>query len=526
MIIGVDFDNTIVCYDGIFHRVAMERGLIHEDLPQDKKSVRDYLREIGREADWTEMQGYVYGPRLIDAKPYPGVLEFFRSAVQAGIELRIISHKTKHPFLGEPYNLHTAAWGWLEANGFFDPERIGIRRDQVFFELTKEDKHQRIGTAGCTHFIDDLPEFLLDSGFPHHVDRILFNPNETARDAPPLLCFQNWQQISSSLLKQPVVMDFAKRTLGLNSAHLAPVTGGANNRVFRVINADTDVIIKAYHHSDSDQRDRFTAEQRFYNLQLPSTPKPLAWDNENRLAAFECICGRKLSTDEVSEADVRQCIEWICGLQEARLQPSSGDVALAADACLSIEDHVRLVERRLNRLIDAESDHEEFRSFVTHALAPHIKDLAAGVREEAGAIIDLPLTLKFQVLSPSDFGFHNAMKDESGQLWFFDFEYAGWDDPVKLLCDFFCQPQVPVSPSHASLFVDRMRQITGDESLPDRFKMLLPLHAAKWACILLNEFVAADAQRREFAGLPDRRDDQMAKAHRMLALSLSFSQAS
>jgi len=25
--IGVDFDNTIVCYDALFHRVARERGL-------------------------------------------------------------------------------------------------------------------------------------------------------------------------------------------------------------------------------------------------------------------------------------------------------------------------------------------------------------------------------------------------------------------------------------------------------------------------------------------------------------------
>lgn len=526
MIIGIDFDNTIVCYDGIFHRVALERGLIPEDLPQDKKSVRDYLRQIGREPDWTEMQGYVYGPRLIDAQPYPGVLEFFRSAVKAGIELRIISHKTKHPFLGEPYNLHTAAWGWLEANGFFDPTRIGIQREQVFLELTKEAKHQRIETAGCTLFIDDLPEFLLDAAFPCEVDRILFDPCSNAAHEGPLRSFQSWQQISSALLKQPAVIEFAKRALGFDVVHLTPVTGGANNRVFRITEEGTDAIIKAYHHSDSDQRDRFTAEQRFYHLQLPSTPKPLAWDNENRLAAFEFIRGRKLSTDEVSEPDILQCIEWICRLQKARGHPSSGDIALAADACISIEDHVRLVERRLNRLIDEQSDHEEFRSFVTHALAPHIEDLAARVREEAGAIIDLPLPLDFQILSPSDFGFHNAVKDDADQLWFFDFEYAGWDDPAKLLCDFFCQPQIPVSSSYAGLFIDRVKQITGDEALPDRFKMLLPLHAAKWACILLNEFVASDAQRRQFAGLPDRRDAQMAKAHRMLALSVSFNSAS
>ena len=49
-----------------------------------------------------------------------------------------------------------------------------------------------------------------------------------------------------------------------------------------------------------------------------------------------------------------------------------------------------------------------------------------------------------RVLSPSDFGFHNALLDRQGNVRFFDFEYAGWDDPAKLVCDFFCQVEVPV----------------------------------------------------------------------------------
>jgi len=44
-------------------------------------------------------------------------------------------------------------------------------------------------------------------------------------------------------------------------------------------------------------------------------------------------------------------------------------------------------------------------------------------------------------LSPSDFGFHNALVDPSGALSFLDFEYAGRDDPAKPVSDFFCQPK-------------------------------------------------------------------------------------
>ena len=35
----------------------------------------------------------------------------------------------------------------------------------MFFELTKEAKVARIGGLGCTHFIDDLPEFLREPGW-------------------------------------------------------------------------------------------------------------------------------------------------------------------------------------------------------------------------------------------------------------------------------------------------------------------------------------------------------------------------
>ena len=33
MRIGIDFDNTIACYDGVFHQAALERGLIPPILP-------------------------------------------------------------------------------------------------------------------------------------------------------------------------------------------------------------------------------------------------------------------------------------------------------------------------------------------------------------------------------------------------------------------------------------------------------------------------------------------------------------
>ena len=53
--IGVDFDNTIVCYDQVFHQVALEQGLIPPTLPVSKGGVRDHLRSVNNEDAWTAM---------------------------------------------------------------------------------------------------------------------------------------------------------------------------------------------------------------------------------------------------------------------------------------------------------------------------------------------------------------------------------------------------------------------------------------------------------------------------------------
>ena len=53
MVIGVDFDNTIVCYDDLFHRIAVEQGLVPARLEPRKNEVRDFLRNAGQEAAWT-----------------------------------------------------------------------------------------------------------------------------------------------------------------------------------------------------------------------------------------------------------------------------------------------------------------------------------------------------------------------------------------------------------------------------------------------------------------------------------------
>lgn len=177
MIVGVDFDNTIVCYDKLFYKVALKKRLIPKNLPAIKDEIRNYLREQKKENAWTELQGLIYGPRIFYAEPFSGVLDFFAYCKKHKISVYIISHKTRHPFLGSKHDLHMFAYKWLEEHGFYDLRKTGLSKNDVFFELTKEKKLMRIFKQKCTHYIDDLPEFLSEQKFPPGVKRVLFDPN-------------------------------------------------------------------------------------------------------------------------------------------------------------------------------------------------------------------------------------------------------------------------------------------------------------------------------------------------------------
>ncbi|MBB3212999.1 hypothetical protein FHW67_002287 [Herbaspirillum sp. Sphag1AN] len=196
MRIGLDFDNTIVSYDSLFHAVAVEKSLVPAQTPVSKVEVRDYLRAVGNEPAWTELQGYVYGARMDQAEAYPGFVEFVHAARENNVELVIVSHKTKYPFLGPQYDLHAAAGGWI-ASALRDDKGSFFPDGSVFFELTKEAKIARIAACRCDYFIDDLPEILRMPGFPVDTGRLLFDPEQCHGTDDVTARFGSWYEIKN-----------------------------------------------------------------------------------------------------------------------------------------------------------------------------------------------------------------------------------------------------------------------------------------------------------------------------------------
>ena len=132
-LLGLDFDNTLVRYDKLFHQLAVEKGLIEKSLPADKTAIRDYLRSQGQDEQFTLLQGEVYGLRILEAEPAEGMLKALGKLHQRGIPMVLVSHKTRTPYKGPAYDLHQAAWSWLEKHSFFDPVGLDWNHNQIFF---------------------------------------------------------------------------------------------------------------------------------------------------------------------------------------------------------------------------------------------------------------------------------------------------------------------------------------------------------------------------------------------------------
>ncbi|MBI1337381.1 MAG: hypothetical protein GC164_10515 [Phycisphaera sp.] len=175
MRIGVDFDNTIVCYDELFYRLGLEMGLIPASVGKGKQAIRDYIRSNNAEEHWIELQGMAYGSYILQASPFEGCLEVLRRLVVSDIDVILVSHKTLYPHRGPRVRLHDAARGWLRHHGFLSDKGGPFTQDSIWFEVTRDEKIARIAQQRCDIFIDDLPEFLGEPSFPKGVRRVLFD---------------------------------------------------------------------------------------------------------------------------------------------------------------------------------------------------------------------------------------------------------------------------------------------------------------------------------------------------------------
>jgi len=301
----------------------------------------------------------------------------------------------------------------------------------------------------------------------------------------------------------------ARATIAEPIEKVTPMQAGGNNRAYRVETANGCYAVKHYFQHPGDPRDRLQAEYALLDYAeragIAAVPHPLLQDPHSGMALYEYIEGEALQRDEVGRPEVEAAVAFLQALNREGARQRAGVLPAASEAAFSLAEHLQNIERRVRQLQQItqqdKADREGARfieSMVTFWNGYRAR-LEAEV-ERLGWGLDESLPLTQRCISPSDFGFHNAIRTPQGEIRFIDFEYAGWDDPAKTIADFFSQPAVPVPLEYYDYFESSVLALfESAEVLQLRTRLLWPAHQIKWCCITLNVFLPIHMERRRFA---------------------------
>lgn len=529
-ILGIDLDNTIINYERPIRKLAQELGLglglrLNDSSGlMSKKSLRDTIRKECGDLTWQKIQSRIYGADIQSAEPHPGVIDFIQSCRLAGWKVKIISHKTEFSAL-DPVrtNLRQAAMEFLKDHGFFSPRGIGLDPElDIFFEPDRESKVRRIKNQKCHWFIDDLVETFLEPDFPEKTQSLLFSEEIESRYLGPQ--FSNWWDISSFLLPEKSIRPILERLLGKSILKVDQIPGGNNNKVFKVFTSNgKKYIAKQYFRTAQDPRCRFLTETSavsFLSSKLPRfTTRLVSSDSKVGVAVYDFIDGEKLAGPQIRVRDIQACADFLIQLHEISLDSPVATFQTASEAFFdsqSLINNLKMRRARLDRSITESPIDRELRLFLEGPFDSALKLLVERIFKSGLLFV----AQAQRTLSPSDFGFHNALVTPSDELIFFDFEYFGWDDPVKMISDFILHPAMQLTPRQVSDYLKfTIPYFKKDPELVARLKCYYPLFGLKWCLIILNEFLPEERARRRFA-------DNSQDSRTMQTLALQQSQLS
>ena len=328
-------------------------------------------------------------------------------------------------------------------------------------------------------------------------------------------------------------LEYLSDLLGSRVASIDLIKGGRNSRTFKAIGEiGSDFVVKQYLDLTFDGVSRLAAEfsslEFLHNKGVTSVPKPVVADQDRQYAFYELVKGTKVESSQATTADIDQMCDFLLRLRELRNDADAVELPNASEACFSIQSIIRNLDIRLGRLqavCSSSTQLDELGEFICNKYTPVFQRTIAWCQNRianARSSMDLELDQADRTLSPSDFGFHNCIRRHDGELVFLDFEYFGWDDPAKTICDFLLHPGMNLSYRLKQRFVGRVLGTPDlDWNLLERVENVYPLFGLKWCMILLNPFLSSYRRNRGLPGIgslagDDLLQQQLAKSDRML----------
>jgi hypothetical protein len=321
------------------------------------------------------------------------------------------------------------------------------------------------------------------------------------------------------------IQDIARMLCAGPVSAVSELRKGANSRIFRVDTPGARYALKKYPATDS--RNRLAAEVsalRFFERKgLTRTPRVVAVAPEIRFALLSWIEGEAF--EAVTDADVEEFAAFQIALDGSIDEQARSEIGEASEACLSGPRILSQIERRYARLEAVKHDVPEFVAFFDETLVPALRRFEAMAREtylRLGLEFGVDIAPECRTLIPSDMGAHNALRGKDGGLYFLDFEYFGWDDPLTSIANFVMHPGMQITDAQKAGYQHAMLQHFCRHEEIDRLPALMPLYGLRWCAIILGELLPERWQHRlqsnaDLGAWDKVRREQIGKARALMA---------
>lgn len=308
------------------------------------------------------------------------------------------------------------------------------------------------------------------------------------------------------------VLEIAKKTLksaiNFDIDQYSEIKAGNNNKLFRLdSNKGYQLLLKIYYEDDRLRLQRefdafyFLNQKKFLHI-----PKAFVKNDEYHFAAYSFEQGNSKSNKAISSSDIRIMAKFIAKLHKIRKEQIQVIFRPAVFACFSLQNYIDNIHFRSQKYFDyiaTGNAHQKIQAFhkqqdIEQSIKLLIKDAIGNLTEE-----ELRQTLpdNQQGLSPVDFGPHNMIFKEDGEIVFIDFEYFGWDDPAREIGDFVNHDQTKDIPKDLKkLFIKSyIQQISASGAFIRRLQIVIKLIAIEWLSIHLYAMTPEKMSARRFA---------------------------
>lgn len=305
---------------------------------------------------------------------------------------------------------------------------------------------------------------------------------------------------------------------------------GGNSRIYKVITDGDTYALKRYPKPTAyDPRNRLDIEASALRFMhgggIHNVPRMVACDAGESYGLLSWCDGQHMTRME--DADIPSFCEFLIRL--ADLSRNAPSLAYASEACVSGAAILSHIERRLQKLEAPSWQHEGLHNFLNRQLLPALESATAAARKayaKANLSFDDEIPRAMQILIPSDFGTHNALRGKDGMV-FLDFEYFGWDDPVTSTANFVLHPAMAMTEAQKDTFMDHMARYFSnrDPLYAMRLAALMPLFAIRWCAIILGEFIPERWEHRLQSGQFKPQDKEDAQARQLEKATALLDQA-